>query len=67
MDHSLNFSAVRFSGPTRTVEPEDISIEDWSGRDYFDGPGPSRTGKVWFLTDDITDFPVIEYTLNIPR
>lgn len=39
----------------------------WVGQDYFDGGGPSRTGKVWFLTDDATDFPVIEYTLKIPR
>ena len=38
------------------------------GKEFFDGRGSSGTrGKVWLISKEPTDFPVINYELKQPR
>lgn len=48
-------------------KPERIKLqfayEEWTGREYFDGPNSNRSGKVWRTGDEKTPFPVLVYDL----
>lgn len=43
------------------------AYREWVGHEYFDGNSGRRSGKVWRLCDEPTEFRVIEYELKIPR
>jgi len=38
----------------------------WEGGEWFDGSSGRKRGKVWSVTEEVTEFPVYEYDLT-PR
>ena len=43
------------------------AVKEWVGQEFFDGRSGRQKGKIWRVTDEITEFPVLEYELASPR